>query len=367
MFCRLYVISPRSERFWLAHLLNAVGRFAIVRKFGFNVQPIAEGSVFFSAFITVLFIFGHSMVGEGGYMVANIPSHITYFLLLTLVTSAVAEHGRRVPKLTELYALSNSGNLSKFEARVEKTVNIICGKAGALVFAAGAALNLLLIHLANIQDHIYDIISFYVTDQSPAASQVFILEPPSYLGLAGQLVQLSFMSGLLAIGALMTFATLSLLTHLNADYTIKAMNLDPYSPWPLGRVTDMLTSFWLMTSSGLLIIPLQILISGAFRIAGRLTFSKISILGVYYYPAFLISFFIMSSLLVKRFISQLKSKRIRELYEKLKNPQADSKGGCFSLELELVDRVPEGPVGGIFMQLFQISVAVGLALLNFMH
>ena len=363
----LYFIAGKTEAFWFARFLSSLGSFGLLSTVKFDVEPYIEGSLVFSLFINLLFHYAEYFSGAGSYMYTSITSLVWYFLLEALMMSAVARYGIAFHNMSNVAELcENSTAQAKHKERVERAEGTMTGTLSFAVFVMGAILSLIVYAYINTRDHLYEQTVFYVTQQyNGPIFNVFVLEPSDVLGLISWHLVTAIVTGLLTVGALMTVVTLQFLTQISSSSNTAEMALNPFNPLPVKRVTETLTSFWFMTSSGLLILPLLAVIASALKAAGRTGSAELNFMTVYYYPVFLVSFFITSSFYVRRFISSLKFEAERRIGNAVRDAQDDAlKVKDLALELFLIDRVPEGPAGGIFMQLFQVAITIGLALLS---
>lgn len=369
LFGGLYRGTPNAGDFWLERFLRSVGRFRLLSKIpgiGFDVESYVEGSLLFSLFINALFHLSEYLSGAGSYMYTSLTSAAWYFLLEALIMSSLARYSLAFRKIRDVEVLCADSERDEFLRFFDNANKYMSGRLSGMVFLIGAIVSVIVFNFLNGLDKLYSNLNFYVPKAyNGTLFNVFVLEPPDVMGLASWYVVTAIVTGLLAVGALMAVVTLQFLTHLSSESTTSLMSLSPYNPIPLDRVSDALTSFWIMTSSGLLILPLLAVIATTLGGVGRVHLEEVNFLTVYYYPIFLASIFIMSATLVKRFISRLKMKTLEKIYKDLRGNEHDAeKVKELTSKLSLVRALPEGPVGSIFMQLFEVLVTVGTVLLN---
>jgi len=360
----LYARTARDKPFWwFKHLVHSLGSFKIL-SIGYEMPEYVEGSLFLSILTSGLYIFGSSIAGAFSYMCAEIPSQVWYVLTQAAIMSSMVMHYTRLTRMRETEKLFKDGQTrSAFLKRLNMVETFVHGKPGILAFSIGVITVNILAFQANLAESRYSKMVFYVREAYSSTLQLVVEEPITVLGQIVWHICTSILWGLLTVGILATLVTLSLMSFLDTDMTIESMELNFYEPWPLKRVTEMLASFWALTSAGLVILPLWALTASSLAAAGKPSAGLFSMV-VYCYPIFLVSFFIISSLKVKRFISNLKAKAAKRIYIDLQNAQKYSLRQKLTSELSLIDRVPEGPPGTAFMQLFQIAFAIILALLN---
>jgi hypothetical protein len=128
----------------------------------------------------------------------------------------------------------------------EKYVSYINGKLSVLFFLIGAIGNGIGFLLISNVDKLFARVTFYVKQGYVGSSSIYVLEPPDVLGVLSQQIGISLIAGCLAMSALMIYVTLSLLTRLDSESALSGMVLNPYNASPLRRVTELLTSFWVI-------------------------------------------------------------------------------------------------------------------------
>lgn len=370
LFAVSYRLTDRATetKFWFGHLLYSLGSFKLLSRLKYDIPEYVEGAFFLSIFIVELESVGHAIGGALSYVPVTLPTQVFTVITYTAIMSAIVFHYGRLHDF-QLVAvlLRNRHDRQAFLQRAREVEGVMSGWVGILVLLVGAiSLTAIVIHGAYV-DGIFDRASLYVGKQyAGPPTQLAVNWPPHLFGLLGRYVSVFLVWGVLSFAGLMTLATLSEFVHLDTASVVGSMKINPYRHWEIKPITDMLVSFWLLTSSGLLILPSLTIVSIYLAEAGSRVSAGLIVYELYYYPVFLVSFFLFSSVKVRAVVSKLKLQAAKPLYGKLSELTSSriEEVQLIAAKLSAIEKIPEGPSGTAFMQVFQVVFTVGFALAN---
>ena len=238
--------TGKYSQFWFGRLICSIGDFKLLSKVGFEIEPYVEGSILCSLFLIILFIYGHSISGAFSYMFTS-PSTILFFGGFALIMGSMVNYNERFRRIEVVMGLCMDRETQRCLRNMhEKYVSYINGKLSVLFFLIGAIGNGIGFLLISNVDKLFARMTFYVKQGYVGSSSIYVLEPPDVLGVLSQQIGISLIAGCLAMSALMIYVTLSLLTRLDSESALSGMVLNPYNASPLRRVTELLTSFWVI-------------------------------------------------------------------------------------------------------------------------
>jgi hypothetical protein len=216
----------------------------------------------------------------------------------------------------------------------------------------------------DLQDKVLDRLTFYVArpwTQAPRFAMVYPLTAiPYYLSrISG-----GFFFGFLAVtGGLVLVTTVFFLRLTSSDN--KPM-VEIYDPECLKPVENLLNSFWLMTGTGLLLVPVVTALSFNFATAGQPSASHWENYIGWTYVIFFVGFFFFSLIKFYSFVSMAKSpveKRIREEMQEALEPNVNrDKLAAAKEKMRLLQSFKNRPNMTTIVQLAEI---VSIILLNF--
>jgi hypothetical protein len=359
----LAMIYPfKWDQFWYSYVLKRMGRIGWGRRFG--ISEYAEGAIVL-AFLQVIWdAYLQIIVGGESYVSNNLTTIALLMFANSWLSYSAHSLFQKLRGLGEVSGIISSDQRTVFKQKIEMAVTWFNKYSIVLMFLGGLVFEAVSIFWVDWQDRVMDKLVFYVTTPYTQSSRFAIVYPmttvPYFMGkLSGGLI-----FGFLAIiGGLVLVTTIFFLWLTSSE--IKPI-INIYDPECLKPVEEMLNSFWLMTGSGLLLVPFATGLSFNFLASGQSSASSWENYIGGTYIVFFVGFFFFSLIKFYSFVSLAKKpveKEIREEIRRALEPKTNrSRLAAARTKMQLLQSFKNRPTMTTIVQLAEI---VSIILLNF--
>ncbi len=298
---------------WFSYLLERLGRVGWLRKL--HISQHGEGAITLALLLIGLETYYQMIVGAGSYVRNDVAGKAFMFFALSWIYISMYLHYKNLNALSDLAQIIDYDSKPHFRQKVKNTIRSI-DKLSLVLLVAGIVISATVTYWVDAQDNIPSRCTFYVQTPWNKSAAFPISYPPTSLTYVTYKLTGGLIYGFLAVIGGLTVVTTTMLLWLTSDDVKATINV--YDPNCLKPAERLLNTFWLLTGSGLLLVPFLTLASVSLQESGQAAAARWSNYVNWTYIIFFVGFFFFSLVKLFEFVSTAKSRadqKIRAEFE----------------------------------------------------